>query len=320
MAQEKRQTDTIHKSVLLQEVLDGLNLEHGAYVLDGTLGGAGHSLALCRQIGSDGLLLSMDLDADALKRAENRLTDCPSKVILVNDNFRHMDRAAREHGLEGFDAVVLDLGLSSDQLEHSGRGFSFMRDEPLVLSFKTTAGDMPFTARDIVNVWEEEQIADVLYGYGEERFSRRIAKAIVEARAETAIETTKDLATIIEKAVPRWYRLGRINPATRTFQALRIAVNDEIDALREGLDKGLSLLKKSGRIAVISFHSIEDRIVKRAFQAAAREGRGMIITKKPITPSTDEVKDNPRARSAKLRIFESTQNPHHDSTDIHLDK
>jgi len=173
------------------------------------------------------------------------------------------------------------------------------------MTFKKNPSEMDLTAREIVNTWDEENIADVLYGYGEERFSRRIAHRIVEERKERALESTGDLVRTVEQAVPGWYRRGRIHPATKTFQALRTAVNDEIESLREGLSEGISLLSPKGRIAVISFHSIEDRVVKRAFQSEAREGKGVIITKKPIVPTIEEIKANPRARSAKLRIFES---------------
>ena len=305
---DSRAEESIHKSVLLHEVLEGLDLSLGDIALDGTINGGGHSVAICQRIGRNGVLLGMDLDQRALERAKKRLSKCESTLILENANYRSMADVASKHGIVACNAILLDLGFSSDQLEHSGRGFSFKLDEPLLLTLSDQPEAVAFRARDIVNEWEEEHIADVLYGYGEERFARRIAKRIVEYRADKKIETTKELAEIVRHAVPQWYRFGRIHPATKTFQALRIAVNDEIESLREGLKSAFELCAPGGRIAVISFHSIEDRIVKRAFESMSREGKGVIITKKPITATPEEIKENPRSRSAKLRIFEVAQN------------
>ncbi len=296
---------SIHKSVLLQEVVDGLDLKKGLRVLDGTINGGGHSFAICQKIGGSGILIGVDLDKGALARAEERLKEFKTTIHLEEDNFRNMDKLAEKYGIENFDAVLLDLGLSSDQLETKERGFSFQGDEPLLMTFKKELAENDLTAYEIVNSWDEENIADIIYGYACEKFSRRIARRISEARKETAIETTGDLVKIVEQAVPSWYRNGRINPATKTFQALRTAVNDEIESLREGLEKGIELLSSEGCIAVISFHSVEDRVVKRAFQKAAKEDKGIILTKKPIIPTLMEIKENPRARSAKLRIFKS---------------
>jgi 16S rRNA (cytosine1402-N4)-methyltransferase len=296
---------TIHKPVLLHEVINGLKLRSGYTVLDGTVNGGGHSRAICDEIGESGTLVGIDMDTDALKRADKRLRSCPSEVHLAEGNFRDMDVISESHHVEKYNGILLDLGFSSDQLERSGRGFSLRKDEPLFLTFSADPKKAKFTAHDIVNQWEEPQIADVLYGYGEERFARRIAERIVTERKAGEIATTSDLIEVVEQAVPRWYRHGRLHPATRTFQALRIAVNDEIENLREGVKKAFELLAHGARLAIISFHSIEDRVVKRAFENAAREGRGTIITKKPITPGREEVGNNPRARSAKLRIFES---------------
>ena len=202
------------------------------------------------------------------------------------------------------DAIIFDLGLSSDQLEISGRGFSFTKDEPLLMTMKESPNDEDLTAKEIVNTWEERNLADIIYGYGEERFSRRIAKAIVEARKENEIKTTFELVKIIEGSVPGSYKRGKIHFATRTFQALRIAVNDELGALEEGLAGGLKILKNEGRMGVISFHSLEDRIVKRFFREMKDEGKIKIINKKPIIAGKEELILNKRSRSAKLRIIE----------------
>jgi len=299
---------SIHKSVLLQEVLEGLALHKGGIVLDGTINGGGHSEAICKQIGEEGVLVGMDLDQGALKRAEARLAECGTKkVILANENFKNMQSVAHTNGIKSFDGILLDLGFSSDQLEHGGRGFSFQKNEPLILSLQDDNSKILFAAHHIVNEWTKEQISDVLHGYGEERFANRIAERIVENRKEKPIETTNDLVDVVRRAVPKWYRFARLHPATKTFQALRIAVNDEIESLREGLESALDLLGNKGRLVVISFHSIEDRIVKRAFEAASRDGRGTIITKKPLTPQAEEIVENPRSRSAKLRVFERAE-------------
>ncbi|PIZ85308.1 16S rRNA (cytosine(1402)-N(4))-methyltransferase [Candidatus Nomurabacteria bacterium CG_4_10_14_0_2_um_filter_33_9] len=215
-----------------------------------------------------------------------------------------------------FDAIIFDLGLSSDQLENSGRGFSFMKDEPLLMTMKENPSLDDLTAIDIVNSWGEESLVDIIYGYGEERFSRRIAKGIIEARKKNNIKTTFDLVKIIGDSVPSAYKRQRIHFATRTFQALRIAVNDELGALKVGLEKGFEILKKparphdslgaggGGRMSVISFHSLEDRIVKRFFRDKKEKSEAILINKKPIIPKEEEIKNNGRSRSAKLRVLE----------------
>ena len=235
----------------------------------------------------------------------------------MKESYRNLDKVLDGLGMPKANRIMLDLGLSSDQFETSGRGFSFQRNEPLLMTFKSpkadivaNSGDYVLTARDIVNKWEEENIADIIYGYGDERYSRRIARAIVESRAERPIETTFDLVDIIKKATPSKYHHGKIHPATKTFQALRITVNDEIGALKEGLAKGFDRLAPGGRMAIISFHSIEDRLVKnfykeKSVRAADGSGpAGRLLTKKPLTPSDREAAENPRSRSAKLRIIE----------------
>ncbi len=291
-------TETIHTPVLLQEVLASLDVAYAQVVVDGTLGGAGHAEALARMMAKGSLFIGMDRDRDALTRAEKRLAHVPPRIVFKESNYRTLKVALAGLGVRA-DAVLLDLGFSSDQLERSGRGFSFERDEPLLmtLSAETKMGEV--TAKEAVNEWSEESLADVIYGFGGERQARRIARAIVRAREEVPIETSAQLAHVIERAV---HRRGKVHPATRTFQALRIAVNDELGALEQLLGDVPELLTPGGRVAIISFHSLEDRLVKHAFRAYEKGGVGT-TQKKPIVPSPEEVARNPRARSARLRIL-----------------
>ncbi len=283
----------IHKTVLLQETIDGLNLQKGSVVIDGTFGGGGHSKEIGKRV--EGVrIIAIDQDVNAGK-------DLDGRISFHNNNFRNLDQVLMEEGVQEIDGLILDLGFSSDQLENSGRGFSFMKDEPLLMTMKANPRPEDLTAIDVVNTWSEENLADIIFGYGEEKYSRRIARAIVGARKNKKIETTVELAKIIEGAVGK---RGKINPATKTFQAIRIAVNDELGALSEGLQKGFAALKVGGRMSVISFHSLEDRIVKRFNNNMREQERGKIITKKPITASKEEIKNNSRARSAKLRVLE----------------
>ncbi len=299
--------DASHTPVLLQETIDGLAPQKGDIVLDGTIGGGGHSAAICKHIGKSGTLIGIDQDSNTLARAKTYLDEvCDCAVKLVCENFRDLDRVLEHLEVAKVHRIVFDLGMSSFQLEVSGRGFAFRKDEPLVMSFSAEqAGGV--TARDIVNEWSEETLAAILKGFGEERFARRIAARIVAERAKKPIERTTELVDIIAKAVPARYRHGKTHFATRTFQALRIATNDEVNALKEGLAKGFEALAAGGRMAVITFHSIEDRIVKRFFKEKAKGGEGRFITKKPVTPSKEEIAKNKKARSAKLRVIEKTQ-------------
>jgi 16S rRNA (cytosine1402-N4)-methyltransferase len=292
----------IHKSVLLQEVLADLAFEKGNVFVDGTVNGGGHSVAVVERFGKDISIIGIDLDTDALARAEGRLS--AGSVTLINDSFRNIDSVLDNTGYKLADKILFDLGLSSNQFEESGRGFTFQKDEPLSMSFKKEGGVKGFTAHDIVNTWEEENIADVIYGYGEERYSRRIARAIVEHREVTPIKTTFELVEIIKSAVPGSYQHKKTHPATKTFQALRIAVNDELGSLRDGLSKGFERLRPTGRMSVISFHSTEDRIVKNFFKDRVSENKAELIHKKPLVAGEDELADNPRARSAKLRTIQ----------------
>jgi 16S rRNA (cytosine1402-N4)-methyltransferase len=226
-------------------------------------------------------------------------------TLITSNNFNDkISEILDDKGIDEGDGVLLDLGMSSYQLDRSGRGFSFLRDEPLQMTMCNKISDNELNAYKIVNHFNEEQLATIIYGYGEETYSRRIAKAIVEAREMSEIKTTGQLAEIIKKAVPFRYKTGKTHPATKTFQALRISVNDEIERLEKTLEKSYSRLKIGGRISVISFHSLEDRIVKRFAKDKSQQGLVKIITKKPIVPTQEEIKENPRSRSAKLRIIE----------------
>lgn len=289
-----------HHSVLLKEVIDGLSFRPGDVFLDGTVGEGGHSAAVCGSFGPAVKVIGLDQDIHSVAHATERLKNCGATVI--HENFRNLDRVLDQLTLSNVDKILLDLGWSSVQLESSGRGFSFQKDEPLLMTLEVEPSEDALTAATIVNTFTEEEIADIIYRYGEERKSRRIARVIVEERKKKPIVTSGQLREVIEKAMGG--SRGRIHPATRTFQALRIAVNDELKALEEGLRKGFARLKPQGRMAVISFHSLEDRIVKHFIQEKVKEGAGRAITKKPIRAGEAEIKENPRARSAKLRIIE----------------
>lgn len=318
---------SIHKAVLLNEVVEGfvtrsvevakssnrnngnVSSEHVPTYLDGTLGGAGHALAIAKAFKGKLNIIGLDRDQEALDRAVETLKGQCKKLILKNENFSNLDKVLAENNvgqpesaISGVDLILLDLGISSDELDNSNRGFTFQKDEPLLMTMGDPA-KYPFTAKDIVNRWDEEVIANVIFGYAEEKFARRIARAIVNYREKKSIETTTELAELIKLSVPGFYRRGRIHPATKTFQALRIAVNDELGSLKEGLKKGYEVLNKGGRFAVISFHSLEDRIVKEFFKEKLND-EAIIITKKPIVALEKEILENPRSRSAKLRILE----------------
>lgn len=297
----------IHQSVLLNESIDALNISSGKIYLDGTLGSAGHANLALEKAGGDLTLIGLDRDEDALRRSKKRLEAVASKkgkIFLELASYSDLDQVLEKIGIKEVDAFLLDLGISSDQLEASGRGFSFQKDEPLLMTLAENPDKDDLTAKYILNKWQEKSIADIIYGYGEERYALRIAKKIREYRERKEIETTHELVEIIKSAVPRNYRYGKIHPATRTFQALRIAVNDELNTLKDGLAKGFDRLAPKGRMAVISFHSLEDRIVKNFFKQKATEDLAQIIYKKPVVPSLEETKENPRARSAKMRVIE----------------
>lgn len=293
-----------HKSVLLHEAIDGLNIKSGDIFVDGTLGNGGHSLEVAKRFGSKVKIVGIDMDQKAIERSKKLLDKSGADTLLTEGNFRNIDQILQDLNITKVNAILLDIGLSSNQLEESGRGFTFQEDEKLLMTFKDNPTEEDVTAWDVVNNWEEENLEAIIRGYGEERYAGRIARAIVEARQVSPIESTGELAAIIEEAVPGSYKRGKINPSTRTFQAIRIAVNDELQALKEGIEKSFNSLSSGGRLAVISFHSLEDRIVKNYFKNFSQEEKGKIITKKPIEASEEEIKENRRSRSAKLRIIE----------------
>jgi 16S rRNA (cytosine1402-N4)-methyltransferase len=292
-----------HVTVLLQETVEGLNPHAGGVYVDGTLGSGGHT-ALIAKLAPGSTIIGIDADPEAIARATARLAGCGAKLITHLGYNTDLPEVLKQYGIEHVDGVLLDLGISSDQLETAGRGFSFMKDEPLLMTMHDSIDEDTMTAATIVNTFTEEQIATIIYGYGEEQFSRRIAKGIVEFRAKTRITTTAQLRDIIVAAVPAWYRTRKTHPATKTFQALRIAVNDELERLEQMLVHAFVSLVPGGRLSVISFHSLEDRIVKRFMKALVERELAKPITKKPIIPTDVETKENPRARSAKLRILE----------------
>jgi 16S rRNA (cytosine1402-N4)-methyltransferase len=290
-----------HQPVLLHEALDVLAIAKDDIVVDATLGGAGHAREIAARLGEKGMLIGFDLDHDAIERAREALKGVPCRVHLVETNFRNLDAELGKLGVEKIDKALFDLGWSSDQLD-AGRGFSFKSGGPLLMTYSQAANAL--TARRIVNEWAEESLADIIFGWGEERYSRRIAKAIALRRESRPFATADDLAQTIVLSVPARYRFGRIHPATRTFQALRIAANDELGALTAGLQAAWHALALRGRVAVISFHSIEDRIIKQAFAQWEKAGEGKRLTKKPISAADEEIARNPRSRSAKLRAAE----------------
>jgi 16S rRNA (cytosine1402-N4)-methyltransferase len=290
-----------HKSVMLNEVLIALKPQAGEIVLDATVGQGGHSEALLNT--THGIqLIALDADPSAVVATRTRLASFGDAVQVVESNFADVEKTLDVLGIEKIDKALFDLGWRSEQLL-MGRGFSFLNDEVLNMSYGPTPRS-GFTAGEIVNQWSEETLANVFYGYGEERYARRIARLIIERRALSPITTTAQLTEIIKDAVPALYRRGRIHPATKSFQALRIAVNDELQAAEVGVNAVWQHLNPAGRIAVITFHSIEDRLVKRLFATWVKEGLGKLVYKKPLVPTIAEITNNPRARSAKLRVIE----------------
>ena len=293
-----------HISVLLNESIDGLAIKEGDVVVDGTLGGGGHTLEILRRFDNKIKMICFDLDEDAIKRVKELISPNSINVTFQNSGFQDLKKSLEDLKIGKVNRILLDLGISSFQLEEAGRGFSFLRDEPLLMTMKKNPKEEDTTAYEIVNSWEEQTLADIIFGFGEERFARKIAKAIVEARLKKEIKTTFDLVKIIEDTVGRNYRGKKIHPATKTFQALRIATNSELTNLEKVIKEGFECLDKEGRMAIITFHSLEDRIVKRAFVDLRDKGLANIINKKPILPGANEIKENSRSRSAKLRLLE----------------
>ena len=305
-----------HKSVLLNETIDGLNIKPDGIYVDGTLGGGGHAYVVCRRLGEKGSIVGIDQDAAAIEAASARLKDFGEKVTIVRSNYCDMKSKLHELGIDKVDGIVLDLGVSSYQLDTAERGFSYREDAPLDMRMDTR---QKMTARDIVNDYTEADLYRVIRDYGEDKFAKNIAKHIVQARAVKPVETTAELSEIIRASIPMKFQKKSGHPAKRTFQAIRIELNRELDVLRDSLDDMIDLLNPGGRLCIITFHSLEDRIVKSAFRknenpctcppdfpvcVCGKKSKGSIITKKPILPSEEELEYNSRSKSAKLRIFE----------------
>lgn len=293
--------------MLLDEAIEILNLMPGQKVIDATLGLGGHTKEILKRIQPGGTLLAMDKDAETLKKVMSELKQENAPIHGVHRDYRHLRASMEEMGWPGVDAILLDAGVSSIHLDDPERGFSIKKDGPLDMRMDRT---QRLKASDIVNTWDESEIADLIYMNGEERYSRRIAKAIVHDRENKPFERTQELSDLICRVVGKFYKKQKIHPATRTFQALRIIVNDELEALKEFLDQSVSCLNKQGRLVIISFHSLEDRMVKNHFRALAKNHGGggapciRILTKKPVGPSHIEIERNLRSRSAKLRALE----------------
>lgn len=292
-----------HITVLKDEAVRMLSLKKDSVVVDATYGAGGHAREICSQLGEDGIYVGIDADKTAFVDSFlNELKGGP-KHHLVNDNFINLRNIVSSLHIKEVDGILADLGWRSDQFQEGGKGFSFSSDDPLYMTYGE-ASDYLFVADDIVNSWAEEDIANVIYGYGEERYARRIAKAIVTARKIAKIKTAKHLAEVVSSAVPASYRHGKTNPATKTFQALRIAVNDELKAVETFITEAVQVLVPEGILAIITFHSLEDRVVKLAFRELMKTDEYTLLTKKPMVPSREEVLQNGRARSAKLRVIQ----------------
>ncbi len=297
-----------HISVLMNEVIAGLDIQENDIVIDGTINGGGHSLEISKKLSNKGVLIGVDQDSSGLALSKEKLKDAHPKIHLIHDNTRNLDIILKNLSIESYDKLLLDLGWSSNQFETPERGFSFLHDGPLLMTMADNSETAAFTAHDIVNDWGHESLMDILEGYGDEKYAWHIVNGIIAFREKKSIESTLELAEIIKSSVPKKYQNAAIHPATKTFQALRIAVNDEMMALREILEKGFNHLNPGGRMVVISFHSIEDRIVKNYFKEKKQEGLALILTKKPIIASDQELSENKRARSAKLRIIKKNEN------------
>ena len=304
-----------HKPVLLAECIEALHIRPEGIYVDGTLGRAGHSREIAQRL-TTGRLVCIDRDQAAIDAAQERLAPWMDRVTLVHSNFDRVSEILAELDIPGVDGMLFDLGVSSPQLDDASRGFSYMHDAPLDMRMDATA---PLTAYDVVNTWSYEELRRILFEYGEERYAPAIAKRIVQARETAPVQTTLELAELIRSAMPAAALREKQHPAKRSFQAIRIAVNDELGAVRQGMEAAIDHLKPGGRLAVITFHSLEDRIVKNVFQDAAkgctcppsfpvcvcgRKPKIRILTKKPIIATREEVEENPRSRSAKLRVAE----------------
>lgn len=308
--------DFKHISVLLDETIDGLDIKPDGIYVDGTLGGGGHSYEILRRLSPKGRLIGIDQDGEALKAAGERLKKFENQITLVRSNYCEIDKVLKELNVEKVDGILLDIGVSSYQLDNLERGFSYKSDAPLDMRMDTR---QELTAADAVNTYSENELFKIIKDYGEDKFAKNIAKHIVLARKEKPLETTKELSEVIKRAIPMKVQAKGGHPAKKTFQAIRIEVNQELTVLKESIDKMIDLLKPNGRICIITFHSLEDRIVKTKFRenenpctcppnfpvcVCGKKSKGKVITRKPIIPSEDEIEENKRAKSSKLRIFE----------------
>ncbi|MBQ6469436.1 MAG: 16S rRNA (cytosine(1402)-N(4))-methyltransferase RsmH [Lachnospiraceae bacterium] len=306
----------IHEPVMLRECLDALCIRPDGIYVDGTMGGAGHSVEIARILGPTGKLIGIDQDEDAVKAASDRLAPYRDRVDIVRDNFRNIRQVMNERNIAHADGILLDLGVSSYQIDNPERGFSYMQDAPLDMRMDRRGST---TAADLVNQLPEGELSRILRDFGEERFAGSIAAKIVREREKAPIRTTGELVRIIRSSIPRKFQDAGGHPAKRTFQALRIALNDELSAVEDTVDEMIDLLGSGGRLCIITFHSLEDRIVKNAFRTnehpctcppdfpvcvCGKKPKGKVITKKPILPGKEEMERNPRAKSAKLRVFE----------------
>ncbi len=305
-----------HKSVLLEETIDGLNIKPDGIYVDGTLGGAGHASEVCRRLSAKGRFIGIDQDQDAIVAASDRLAAYEDRVTIIRSNYCYMANELHSLGIQKVNGIVLDLGVSSYQLDNEERGFTYRTDAPLDMRMDQRQSR---TAADIVNGYEEKELYRIIRDYGEDKFAKNIAKHIVAARQQGPIRTTGELTEIIRQSIPMKMQVTGGHPAKRTFQAIRIELNRELDVLRESLDGMIDLLDDGGRICIITFHSLEDRIVKTIFRknenpctcpsdfpvcVCGKKSKGKVITRKPILPTTAEQEENPRSKSAKLRIFE----------------
>lgn len=305
-----------HKSVLLEECIENLRIRPDGIYVDGTLGGGGHSYEICRRLSDKGRLVGIDQDSAAIEAAGKRLEEFAGRVTIVRNNYCNMKAELAKLGITSVDGVILDLGVSSYQLDDADRGFTYREDTPLDMRMDQRQS---LTARDIVNEYSEMELYRIIRDYGEDKFAKNIAKHIVRARQDKKIETTGELIHIIKAAIPAKVRAVGGHPAKRTFQAIRIEVNHELDVLRDSLDDMIELLNDGGRICIITFHSLEDRIVKTIYKknenpcicppefpvcVCGRKSKGTVITRKPILPGEEELEENSRSKSAKLRVFE----------------
>ncbi len=306
----------VHKSVLLNETVDSLNIKPNGIYIDGTLGGGGHAYEVCKRLGEHGRFIGIDQDAEAIEAAGLRLAEFGDKVTIVRSNYVDIDNILKSLNISKVNGIMLDLGVSSHQLDTVERGFSYKENAPLDMRMDVRN---PMTAKDIVNNYSEMELYRVIRDYGEDKFAKNIAKHIVNARKEKEIETTYELNDIIKAAIPMKMRVNGGHPAKKTFQAIRIELNKELEVLNNSIDKMIDLLDDGGRLSIITFHSLEDRIVKTRFRnnenpcicppdfpvcVCGKKSKGKVITRKPIVPSEQEIVENKRAKSSKLRVFE----------------